>query len=557
MRFCPECSTRHPDAQECCPACGRALVALSEDDLIGRELDGRYRVLELLGRGGMGQVYRARQRHVERDVAVKVIRRDLGQGEDLVKRFFREARMVAALKNPHVVTLHDFGVTPEGLIYFTMELLEGIPLSRLLKQQGRLPWRRAVVLARQVCEALEEAHGKDVIHRDLKPENIYVQVTDGRDLARVLDFGLAKSLEHGSHLTSRGVVVGTPEYMSPEQSVGVDVGHHSDLYSLGVLLYTMLTGGAPFTGGTPLQILHCHLHEAPQPPRIRCPEADIPGVLDVLVLELLQKDPALRPPDARDLARRLDRILEEGPPAAGPGEALDMGSVGAPILPEDDLLELLETESGAAGVAAAGSSAAFEDSVPLRPQRFTPAARRWAVVLLSCALAAAALLLWAPWDGAPPPRGTEEAPPPSAPSPAAALVDVVSRDLPEPVDVREGMATPAAHDLWADLASEDVPTIVPPAEVVPAPVPDAVAAAAPDVAPTDAASPEGDVEPPAARPDRKRHPVRIPAAVEAPAKEPAGPKPPPSGEEMFKLQEVRKEGGLFELKEVDPGARAD
>lgn len=541
MRFCPECSTRHPDAQEICPACGRTLVALNDDDnLIGQELDGRYLILELLGQGGMGQVYRARQRHVERDVAVKIIRRDLGQGEDLVKRFFREARMVAALKNPHIVTLHDFGVAREGLIYFTMELLDGILLSTLLKQHGRLPWRRALAIARQICEALEEAHGKDVIHRDLKPDNVYVQITGDRDLARVLDFGLAKSLEHGSHLTSRGMVVGTPEYMSPEQSTGVDLDHRSDLYSLGVLLYTLLTGAPPFTGGTPLQILHCHIREAPEPPQVRCPEAGIPGALDSLLVELLQKNPDLRPQDARSLARRMDRILGGAERASGP-----------------------YVES--------------EDLDTLRLQRLPRSARIWLAVLLSGALVAAALFFWVRWGdtqeetsgpaGADPrSQETEGERPMSEPEASRSYPDIVSREPPDLVGLQDVKAAHDSVDVPPDRSIEDEPATAS-AAAMPGPAPDAAVADVPsaetgqgdtaaEVTQADAVSERVVAEPPPVRSGRGKHPARVPAAENEAAEGIPSPEAP-AGEEMFKLQEVRKEGGIFELKKVEPGDGAD
>jgi predicted Ser/Thr protein kinase len=273
-------------------------------------MDGKYRVEAILGQGGMGTVYRALHVQLERSIALKVLRTDVEGDEESGRRFVREARAVASLKNPHTITLHDFGVTSDGLRYFTMEFLEGRPLSRLLKEEGPMAWRRALRLVLQACESLKEAHGLGILHRDLKPDNLFVTKDgEGNDFVKVLDFGLAKVLESSEHLTATGVAFGTPMYMSPEQARGDAMDARSDLYSLGAVLYEMLTGEPPFASENAFGYLVRHVTEQPKRLRERRPDLDLPPGVEDVVSCLLAKSPDERPADVSALVTRLRAVL--------------------------------------------------------------------------------------------------------------------------------------------------------------------------------------------------------------------------------------------------------
>ncbi|WP_370150541.1 serine/threonine-protein kinase [Streptacidiphilus sp. EB129] len=298
----------------------------------GTLVQGRYRLLDLLGRGGMGEVWRAEDEYLGRRVAVKCLRqgaahRDERQAELLHERFRREARLAAGLQHPGITVVHDYGQV-DGAPYLVMELLDGCDLGRLLDDSpGRgLPVGEALSAARQIAAALAYTHARDVIHRDLKPANL-IRTPDGT--VKICDFGIAR-LNGDVGLTSRlgggRSPMGTPYYMSPEQIEGTDVDHRSDLYAFGCVLYELLTGAPPFAVGDPLVILLDHRDTAPRPPRELRPE--IPEGLQRVVLALLAKDPEDRPADAATVLR----MLEDAGPAerAGlrlPDWALEMGPV--------------------------------------------------------------------------------------------------------------------------------------------------------------------------------------------------------------------------------------
>jgi len=220
------------------------------DPLIGKEI-GRFVITERIGEGGMAVVYKAHQPSLNRDVAVKILTGPLARDEEFVLRFRREAVVAGALGHPNILTVHDAGTTEDGLHYIVMEYASGGTLKELLAR-GPLSVERACEIGAQVADALEAAHGAGIVHRDLKPSNILFS-GDGRPL--LMDFGVALTAS-GTRLTRAGVVVGTPEYMSPEQAQGAEVDRRSDVYSLGILVYEMLTGDVPFVGDTPLGTLY-------------------------------------------------------------------------------------------------------------------------------------------------------------------------------------------------------------------------------------------------------------------------------------------------------------
>ena len=285
-----------------------------------REL-GSYRLGDLLGRGGMGEVYRATHRMLARPAAIKLIRPEvLAAGDGTLAqtasvRFRREAEAAAKLRSPHTVELYDFGVTDEGTLYLVMEYLEGANLETLVRRVGPLAPGRVVSILRQVCESLAEAHANGLVHRDIKPANIHIGTLGLReDFVKVLDFGLVRSMAGPSQesLTdAAGMTPGTPAYMAPEMAQAGTVDGRADLYSLGCVAYYLLTGHLVFEGDTPLQTILQHVQQRPLPPSQRVPQP-IPAELEALVLACLAKRPEDRPPTAQALARRLVAISPLG-----------------------------------------------------------------------------------------------------------------------------------------------------------------------------------------------------------------------------------------------------
>jgi hypothetical protein len=294
----------------------RVVYGLGREVRRAREM-GSYHLVEQLGQGGMGEVWRAQHRMLARPAAIKLIRPErLGLGPDesrqVIRRFEREAQATALMRSPHTLELYDFGVADDGSFYYVMELLDGFDLDELVEKFGPLPPERVVHLVRQVCASLGEAHAAGLIHRDIKPANIYT-CRYGRavDFVKVLDFGLVKQRAAGpdsDKLTAEHVAGGTPAYMSPEQAVAdEDVDGRSDLYSLGCVAYWLLTGTSVFKGRTPLETMMLQVHRAPEPPSQRVGRP-IPGELEALVLACLAKDPDGRPQSADELADRLDEL---------------------------------------------------------------------------------------------------------------------------------------------------------------------------------------------------------------------------------------------------------
>jgi serine/threonine protein kinase len=285
------------------------------DANLGRRLIDQYVLVDKIGEGGMGAVYLADQPTMGRRAVVKLLHPALSRDPQVAARFNLEARAAAALNHPHIVTVYNYGALPDGVLYLAMEHLDGRDLERTIEESGRMSAARAVHVARQICEALGEAHARGVVHRDLKPSNVML-VTRGRDdeFVKVLDFGIAKV--RGVALTSSGMVFGTPEYMSPEQLNGRELDGRSDLYGLGVLLFEMLTGRLPFECATPEQFMTAHLEALPPSVAEIAPDADLPRELEALVARLLAKDPAARPATADELSELLAAAIGAAPSTA-------------------------------------------------------------------------------------------------------------------------------------------------------------------------------------------------------------------------------------------------
>ncbi|HUL60367.1 MAG TPA: serine/threonine-protein kinase [Anaeromyxobacteraceae bacterium] len=425
--------------------------------MAGRVLGDRYRVLRRIGEGGMGAVYLCEHVVLRRRLAVKVLRPELAADPEIVERFRQEAVAASQIGQENVVDVLDFGNTEEGALFYVMEALEGLSLGAVLRREGPLAIARALAILEQICRALAAAHRRGVVHRDLKPDNVFlVRRDDGVETAKLLDFGISKVEPDGLHarLTRAGAIIGTPEYMAPEQAAGGAVDHRADMYALGVMAYEMLTGTLPLEGGTAIATLVAHQTMPPQAPSRR--RAAVPPEIDAVVLRALAKRPddrfesmaALGGEIAR-IRARLGGVTPEAFALRQPGgDAMDRQSSG------DAARQGVATRpSGRGATVALGPEASGEvrraSAVfpPVRPRR----RRALAVAAAVVALASAAGAGWwlrgergardaAPWPGpfprpgapsrtagveaapsdAPPPTAPEHiAPPPRAAAPAA------------------------------------------------------------------------------------------------------------------------------------------
>jgi serine/threonine-protein kinase len=297
-------------------ACARLLYRLGTAVRKAREM-GSYQLVDLIGKGGMGEVWRAKHRMLARPAAIKLVRPEALAGvgtqrpEFILSRFEREAQATAAMRSPHTIELYDFGISDDGVFYYVMELLDGLDLASLVRKIGALPPERVIHLLRQVCHSLAEAHDNGLIHRDIKPANVFT-CRYGRDVdfVKVLDFGLVKREEHAARgdlqLTADNVTSGTPGYMAPEQILGDrPVDHRSDLYALGCLGYYLLTGQQVFDDETSMKIMMSHVQAKPVPPS-ELSEMEIPASLEKIIMSCLEKDPDQRIQSADLLAQRLD-----------------------------------------------------------------------------------------------------------------------------------------------------------------------------------------------------------------------------------------------------------
>ena len=317
MLQCPRCSRQYPDDVHVCPHDFAPLRAddtfadVPVDPLIDRVFDGKYRLDERLGGGGMGTVYRATHLLIDRPVAVKVLSQRFVGDETAQQRFRREARAAGRMQHPNAVMVNDFGATNDGYLYIVMELLEGLTLRDLLAREGPLDSARSVSFMLQASSAVGAAHEAKLIHRDLKPANIFIEQRPNMPaVVKVLDFGVAKFIveeqedDDFNTLTQVGAIIGTPRYMSPEQCSGIaPLTPASDVYSLGIILYEMLSGAVPFNADTPLALALKHVSEAPRSLHEIVPS--IPEDLEKVVSHALAKNPTDRPVDAHEFRREL------------------------------------------------------------------------------------------------------------------------------------------------------------------------------------------------------------------------------------------------------------
>ncbi|MBL9038831.1 MAG: protein kinase [Archangium sp.] len=311
MQACPHCGTANQPGAKFCTHCGKALAAEGPDPLIGRNV-GAYKILSVIGAGGMGRVYKAQQTKLQRIVCVKTLLPELANDPAVVTRFEREGVATALIRHPNIVGIFDFGRTEDNILYIAMEYVEGRTMRTILRTESPTPARRAINLTEQILAALDEAHASGVVHRDLKPANVLVsKQRDGTEVVKVVDFGIAKLVggksDEEMSLTRTGMMVGSLGYMAPEQIMGNDVGGGADLYAAGVILWELLVGRRLFTGKSELELAQKHTTLAPESPSAVA-SLPIPAGLDEVVLKSLEKTPERRYQTAREFRDALEHV---------------------------------------------------------------------------------------------------------------------------------------------------------------------------------------------------------------------------------------------------------
>ncbi|MBL9019800.1 MAG: protein kinase, partial [Myxococcales bacterium] len=328
---CPNCKAGNAEDARFCGTCGHTLSATEASNpklaaqgigeapsMIGKEIAGRYRIKEKLGEGGMGAVYKAEQISLKRQCAVKVLRPEVAGSQMLLRRFNAEAELVAKLSHPNIVGIYDFGQDTDGSLFIAMEFIEGKSLRTVIHHEAPLPLRRSLAIASQICASLVEAHAQGIVHRDLKPDNVMLQERGRqKDVVRVLDFGIAKLRDENRQsqlaMTQAGDMLGTPQYMSPEQIRGEHIDGRTDVYALGGLLYEMVTGRLPFEAPTVMALLSKHLLEPIVPPSQRRPDLAIPPAVDALILGAMAKDVNQRPATMEQFGEQIQQVLAQLP----------------------------------------------------------------------------------------------------------------------------------------------------------------------------------------------------------------------------------------------------
>jgi len=332
MKLCLVCHLQFPDEQDTCPKDNTSLVTLAQDPLIGTVIQERYKIESVIGKGSMGVVYRATQELIGREVAVKVLHSHLVADSESRKRFHQQAKASSRLNHPHIITLYDFGILPgSDQPYIVMDLLTGTTLARVLEERDYLPVEETLPIMKQVCDALADAHKHGVVHRDVKPDNIVLEEGVSQQYwVKVVDFGIAKLIqgteETLTRITRTGTVCGSPAYMSPEQFQGADVDHRSDIYSLGVVLFEVLTGRVPFAAVDLVGLMAMHVAEPPPKLTAIRPDLDFRPALEKMVDRALSKEP-------KDRQQSMDDFWDELAAACGDKRRSSRVSVGAEEVP--------------------------------------------------------------------------------------------------------------------------------------------------------------------------------------------------------------------------------
>ena len=386
-KICPQCGAEYELDQRFCPKDGTTLrLQNATADLVGAIIADRYHVLGKLGEGGMGQVYLAEHVKMGRRSALKVMNPALVKDADAISRFNREASNASRINHPHVADVYDFGETSDGIIYLAMELVEGPPLTKVIEEQGPLPPSRVATIVRQASEALAVAHDMGIVHRDLKPDNIMLaRNRDGSDCAKIVDFGIAKAADSATQkVTKTGLVIGTPEYMSPEQLAGDTLDGRSDIYSLALVAFNMLTAKLPFPAETVQESMIMRLTEPPRKLAQMRPEIAWTEPVQAALDKALQRDVNARYASASEFGRALSSALDamsiDAPQPAAP--APESASAPKATLPV--------TRVGPDRPAVAG-----RDDLAATPARPAPARRRYATAFAAGGAALVVVLIGA------------------------------------------------------------------------------------------------------------------------------------------------------------------
>ena len=333
MKACPACNSRYDDNTTYCVKDGSPVVPdvlSAQAPMIGQLIGDRYKIIKKIGEGGMGEVYVAEHIHIEKRVALKLLRAEVLSNQEAVSRFRIEARSASSIGHDNIIQIDDFGTLPDGRVYMAMEFLQGAPLNDMLAQ-GALPIPRALDIMIQVGKGLSAAHAKNITHRDMKPENIYVTQKEGRDIPKILDFGIAKVSggDTAQNLTVAGTIFGTPFYMAPEQAMGGKMDHRVDIYAMGIILYEVFTGTVPFKAETFMGILTQHITQPPVPPsQVAAQNGRIcPPELEAIIFKAIQKDANQR---YQTMAELTATLIEFYRFYVGAGAVTQMPWAGAP-----------------------------------------------------------------------------------------------------------------------------------------------------------------------------------------------------------------------------------
>lgn len=514
VKRCPECGTGFGREAAFCPFDGVALKTgtwdPTRDPLTDTIIDSRYEVIEPLGEGGMGTVYKVRHTTLDRLFAMKVLRRDLAADSSLAARFLQEARATAAVRHASVVAINDFGNLEDGAPYFVMELLVGETLATRMRARGLLAPREAAGIVCKLADALGAAHAANVVHRDLKPENVFlVGAAAGKSAAdevRIVDFGAAKIMG-GSKLTRPGVVFGTPYYMSPEQASGQPVDARADIYSLGVLFYEMITGALPFEADTYMGVLTKHMFAAPMKPSERAPSGVQLGELETVILRALEKEPSARYATMAELSAAIQRATDARSSATPPAQEA----------PHTGRTVALTNVPSAADRIERSVSRRVEEERRRKRRGIVVAAVSAAATLSVCALAVTLL------DDAKSSKSLLPPPPVGVATPAATPPTSPPTSLPSAMSGVSAMSAVSGSVAMPPTAGSAAAPAVAELVAVPAPTPASASTAAPAIAAKSPPAPTS-TSVSAAHPSPASAPA-APSSVRAPAARPT-PAPP-------------------------------